>query len=110
MWLVSLFINNRELFAAFRMQHVSIYASLVFFGFLYAPLSTLISIAVNYMSRRHEFEADRYSVETTGKAEAFVEALKKLSVHNLSNLTPHPLTVFLEYSHPPVLQRIKALR
>jgi len=81
----------------------------VFFGFLYSPLSVLLSIAMNCMSRRHEFAADRYSVRTTGQAGTFITALKRLSVDNLSNLTPHPLKVFIEYSHPPVLQRIEAL-
>jgi STE24 endopeptidase len=69
----------------------------------------LLSIAGNYISRRHEFAADRYSVQTTRQTDAFITALKRLSVDNLSNLTPHPMKVFLEYSHPPVLQRIKTL-
>jgi len=61
-------------------------------------------------SRKNEYEADRYAVETTGERENMINALKKLSVHNLSNLTPHPWYVFLNYSHPPVLQRIRAIR
>ena len=109
LWLLSLFIRNAGLFAAFKMEHVSVYASLIFFGFLYSPISMVLSIAANYISRRHEFAADRYSVQTTRNPDAFITALKRLSVDNLSNLTPHPLKVFLEYSHPPVLRRIKAL-
>jgi STE24 endopeptidase len=109
LWLLSFMVQNAGLFAAFEMEHVSIYASLVFFGFLYSPISMVLSIAANYMSRRHEFAADCYSVQTTRQLDAFIAALKRLSVDNLSNLTPHPLKVFLEYSHPPVLQRIKAL-
>lgn len=109
LWLLSFFIRNAGLFAAFKMEHISVYASLIFFGFLYSPISTVLSIAVNYMSRRHEFAADRFSAQTTRNPDAFIAALKRLSVDNLSNLTPHPLKVFLEYSHPPVLQRIKAL-
>ena len=61
-------------------------------------------------SRKHEFEADRYAAETTGNSEAMIEALKRLSVGNLDNPTPHPFFVFLYYSHPPVLRRIEALR
>jgi len=110
LFLLSFFIQNPGLFAAFKMEHLSIYASLVFFGFLYSPISTILSIAMNFLSRRHEVEADRYSARTTGRPEAFISALKRLSVDNLTNLTPHPLKVFLEYSHPPVLQRIKALK
>ena len=70
----------------------------------------LIGLAQNILSRRHEYEADAYAVRTAGDPDAMIEALKKLSVDNLSNLTPHPLKVFLEYSHPPVLQRIRAIR
>jgi STE24 endopeptidase len=60
-------------------------------------------------SRRNETAADRFAVETTRDSLSMADALKKLSVHNLSNLLPHPFYVFLNYSHPPVLQRIKAI-
>ncbi len=109
-YILSFFINNRELFNAFKMHFTSIYASLVFFGFLYAPIEMIISIFVNKLSRRHEYEADAYALKTYNKPESMISALKKLSAENLSNLTPHPLKVFLGYSHPPVLDRIKALR
>lgn len=109
-FLLSLILENRALFDAFSMEHVSIYASLIFFGFLYSPVSTFVSIIFNMRSRKHEFEADNYSAKTTGLAEKLISSLKKLSQANLSNLTPHPLNVFLHYSHPPVLQRINALR
>jgi len=109
-FILSLFINNRELFAAFGMEHVSVYASLFFFGFLYAPIEMLLSVFGNILSRRHEYEADAFAVDTYGKPEAMISALKKLSVDALSNLTPHPLKVFLGYSHPPVLDRIRAIR
>jgi STE24 endopeptidase len=107
---LSVFIENPRLFAAFKMEHISIYASLIFFGFLYSPLEMLLSIAGNALSRRNEYEADRFAAATTGMPEAMISALKKLSIDNLSNLTPHPLKVILSYSHPPVLARIKALR
>lgn len=109
-YLLSFFIQNEGLFAAFRMEQTSIYASLIFFGFLYAPIASLIGIATNATSRRYEFEADRYVVETYGRRDSFITALKKLSVDNLSNLTPHDLKVMLYYSHPPVLRRITAIR
>jgi len=64
---------------------------------------------MNLWSRKHEFEADHYAKVHQGTADHLISALKKLSAKNLSNLTPHPLLVFLEYSHPPVLQRIDAL-
>jgi STE24 endopeptidase len=109
-YILSLFINNRELFAAFRMDHISIYASLFFFGFLYAPIEMVLSVFGNMLSRRHEYEADAFAVDTYGKPQSMISALKKLSVDTLSNLTPHPLKVFLSYSHPPVLDRIRAIR
>ena len=57
----------------------------------------------NYLSRKHEFEADSFAVETTLNSE-LGQALIKLSVDQLSNLTPHPLYIFFNYSHPPLLQ------
>jgi len=108
-FILSLFINNRDLFDAFRMSHTSIYASLFFFAFLYGPIDMIVSIIGNWLSRRFEYEADNYAARTYGKPGAMAAALKKLSVDNLSNLTPHPLKVFLSYSHPPVLERLRAL-
>ncbi|OPL16335.1 MAG: peptidase M48 [delta proteobacterium ML8_D] len=110
LFLLSLFIENEQLFAAFKMEHLSVYASLFFFGFLYTPLAMLIGIGENIISRKNEYEADAFAVKTYGDEDAMINGLKKLSVDNLSNLTPHPLKVFLDYSHPPVLDRIKAIR
>ena len=91
------------------MPHKSVYAGLIFFGMLYSPLGFFIGIFMQMLSRRNETAADRFAVETTHDPISMVEALKKLSVHNLSNLFPHPLYVFLNYSHPPVLERIEAI-
>jgi len=110
LFILSVFLKNPSLFAAFNMEHISIYASLVFFGFLYAPIDMLLSIAANALSRRNEYEADRFAAATSGAPEAMISALKKLSIDNLANLTPHPLKVMLSYSHPPVLKRIQALK
>lgn len=109
-YILSNFINNPALFTAFKMSNVSVYASLVFFGFLYTPINMIFSVIGSIISRKHEYEADKFAVDTYKKPKAFIDALKKLSVDNLSNLTPHPLKVFLDYSHPPVLERIKAIR
>jgi STE24 endopeptidase len=108
-YLLSLFMGNEGLFAAFGMDRISVYGSLVFFGFLFTPVDGALGVITSALSRRHEYAADRFAVETTGKAEAMVDALKRLSVDNLSNLTPHPWLVALQYSHPPVLQRIRAI-
>ncbi|MFC1885073.1 M48 family metallopeptidase [Thermodesulfobacteriota bacterium] len=109
-YILSLFINNTGLFAAFGMEKTSIYASLVFFGFLYSPIEMILSIFGNALSRKNEYQADAFAVKTYKKPGAFIEAIKKLAVENLSNLAPHPLKVFLEYSHPPIIERIREVR
>lgn len=109
-FILSFFINNPGLFAAFKMQNLSIYASFVFFGFLYTPINMIFSILASFLSRRREHQADKFAVTTYHEKEAFITSLKKLTVDNLGNLTPHPLKVFLEYSHPPILKRIEAIR
>jgi STE24 endopeptidase len=106
----SLFIDNPGIFEAFKMENVSIYASIVFIGFLYSPVSRLLSLLHHAISRKAEFEADRYSVETFGRPDSLITALKKLSMDNLSDLQPHWLKVFFDYTHPPVLQRIRVLQ
>ncbi|MDG5767510.1 M48 family metallopeptidase [Balneolales bacterium ANBcel1] len=110
LFLLSLFIRIPGLHEAFFMEEISVYAGLLFFGLLYAPVEMLLSIVMQIVSRKHEFEADRFAAETTGEPESMVSVLKKLSADNLSNLTPHPFHVFLNYSHPPVAERIQAIR
>jgi STE24 endopeptidase len=108
--LLSVFLSHEGLFQAFFVQQPSVYAGLVFFGMLYAPLELVLSIGMQMVSRHHEYEADRFAVDTFEKPAALAQALKKLSVHNLVNLTPHPLYVFLHYSHPPMLRRLRAIQ
>lgn len=107
--LLSVFLHSAGLFEAFYMEQASVYAGLIFFGLLYAPVDMVLSVVMQMVSRSHEFEADAYAA-TTFRKEPMIAALKKLSKDNLSNLTPHPFYVFLNYSHPPVLQRIRAIR
>lgn len=109
-YLLSVFLNSEGLFEAFYMNQMSVYAGLIFFGMLYAPIDMILSIFMQILSRKHEFEADAFAALTTGSPGDMITTLKKLSKDNLSNLTPHPLYVFLNYSHPPVLQRIQAIR
>ena len=108
-FLLSFLMERRGLFDAFRMARVSPYAGIVLFGFLYAPVQTVLSALLNALSRRNEYAADAFAAAAAG-AGPMISALKKLSVDNLSNLTPHPLKVILDYSPPPVLERIRALR
>ncbi|MFZ0451713.1 MAG: M48 family metallopeptidase [Desulfatiglandaceae bacterium] len=106
-YILSLFISSQGLFDAFYVGPRSVYAGLVFFAILYSPLEFVMGLFLKMWSRRNEREADRFAVETTRNPRAFAMALKKLSVHNLSNLQPHPFYVFLNYSHPPILERIR---
>lgn len=94
----------------FPPEQQPLYVGLALFGILFKPISFLLELAMNLWSRKHEFQADHYAKVHQETPEHLISALKKLSAQNLSNLTPHPLLVFLEYSHPPVLQRIHALR
>jgi STE24 endopeptidase len=110
LYLLSIFVSYQGLFDAFYMPQKSVYAGMIFFGMLYSPLGFFIGLFMQMLSRKNETEADRFSVETTRDPGAMVAALKKLSMHNLSNLLPHPLYVFLNYSHPPVLERIRAIQ
>lgn len=109
-YLLSIFIGNPRLFQAFSMENLSSYAGLLFFAMLYEPISFLISIPMNALSRHNEYEADRYAKENIPDREQLVSALKKLYATNLGNLNPHKLYVILNYSHPPLLQRIRAIR
>jgi len=108
-YLLSIFISYDGLFDAFFMNQSSVYAGMIFFGMLFSPIDFFLGILLQSLSRYNEYQADQFAAQTTQQPDALVSALKKLSVQNLSNLTPHPLYVFLNYSHPPVLQRIKRL-
>lgn len=102
-------VSSYELFRAFGVEQPSVYTGLVFFALLYSPLDFMLSLLLKAVSRRHEREADRFAVETTGDRQSLADALKKLSSHNLSHLTPHPFYVILNYTHPPLLDRIRAI-
>ena len=100
----------QKIFAAFKVENVSIYIGLILFSILFTPVSKILGIIAAAGSRRDEFEADAYAAKAQNTPVHLISALKKLSVHNLANLTPHPLRVFLDYSHPPTLKRIEALK
>ena len=108
LFLLSWFINQPALSIALGGKEASFTLGLLAFTILYSPLSTLIGILMNVLSRKHEFEADAYAA-TTFNSQSLKSALKKLSADNLSNLTPHPWYVFFYYSHPPLLERLKGL-
>lgn len=113
-FLLSLILNesysfNVSIFETFYIKEQSIHTGFVIFMLLFSPVSKILSIVGHKRSRKHEFEADAYAANAQGSSKHLISGLKKLSAHNLSNLTPHWLTVFLDYSHPPVTARITAL-
>jgi len=110
LFLLSLMLENRSLFDAFFMEEPSIYASIVFFALLFTPVDLVISPILQWISRRNEYQADDWAIATIADGENLVSGLKKLAAKNLANLSPHPMFVMLNYSHPPLLDRIKSMR
>jgi STE24 endopeptidase len=108
-FIFSRLIGSPSLSTAFGSTVASLRLGILGFGLLYNPISLLMGLLMNIVSRKNEFEADRFAAKTSN-GQALQESLKKLSVNNLSNLQPHPLYVFFYYSHPPLLQRLRALR
>lgn len=86
----------------------SFYMGLLAFALLYSPVSFLLGIIINLISRRHEYQADTFAAQF-GMGENLISALIKLSVSSLSNLHPHNAYVFFHYSHPTLVQRKKAI-
>lgn len=109
-FLLSVVVGSPGLYQAFYMEQQPLYAGLVFFGLLYTPIELLLSIVLLAVSRKNEYMADRFAAQTTGEPGSVVDALKKLYANNLSNLTPHPFYVWLNYSHPTLLQRVGAIK
>lgn len=109
LFVFSLVIDSPELSQALGVDKAYFHIGLITFGILYSPLSSLIGIGMNVFSRKNEYEADAFAAENYS-AEPLATALKKLSVNNLSNLRPHPAYVFVHYSHPTLLQRLKAMK
>ena len=105
---LQLCLNEPNLSLALGGLESSFHLSLIAFSFLFSPLSIIIGIGMNIFSRKNEYEADKYAKETYN-GESLKNALKKLSSDSLTNLYPHPLYVFVHYSHPPLLKRLEAL-
>jgi STE24 endopeptidase len=108
LFVLSLLLKSSLPAAALGSSVSSFHLSVVAFGILYSPVSLVLGIVFNVISRKHEYEADRFAVGLSQPG-ALEEALKRLSVKNLSNLTPHPWYVYVHYSHPALLQRLAAI-
>lgn len=109
LFLFSRMIYHSEVSWAMGGQISAIHLNLLAFGILYTPISSILGLFGNALSRKNEYEADEYAVKTYN-GEALISGLKKLSSDHLSNLTPHPAYVFVHYSHPPLLQRVRAMQ
>ncbi|MBK6282352.1 MAG: M48 family metallopeptidase [Draconibacterium sp.] len=109
LFIFSLLINNENLSQALGVEVPNFHIGLVAFGVLYTPVSFVLGIFMNLLSRKNEYQADAFAAQNFNP-ESLASALKKLSVKNLSNLTPHPKYVFFHYSHPTLLQRLKPFK
>ncbi len=109
LFLFNFIINEVALYNVFGVSEPSIYTGLVFFGLLFTPLNMILSLISLSISRKNEFEADQYALDTTNNPQALISMLKGLASDNLSHLTPHPFTVFLQYTHPPIYERVKKI-
>jgi len=101
--MLSVLLDSPGLYQAFYMDQSSVYAGLLFFRLLYTPVEMVLSLALSILSRRNEYEADRFAARTIDEPAGLVEALKKLYADSFSNLTAHSYYVFLNYSHPTQL-------
>lgn len=108
-FIFSLFVDNPQLSKALGVEEPNFHVGLVAFGILYSPISFILGIFMNMLSRKNEYQADAFAAKNY-KPRKLGSALKKLSVKNLSNLTPHPAYVFFNYSHPPLLKRLAHLK
>lgn len=108
-YFLGLFLRMPEFSLALGAEQGSFHVGIIAFGIIFSPLSTLVGIGMNMLSRKNEFEADAFA-RLTYDGKALASALKKLTAENLSNLKPHPAYVFVYYSHPPVLQRLERLK
>ncbi|OHB92975.1 MAG: hypothetical protein A2Z58_02610 [Planctomycetes bacterium RIFCSPHIGHO2_12_42_15] len=110
MYLSFKIFQNDALINLFHLKESTFFAKVIIVSFIGSIVAFPFAPIFNYFSRRHEFEADRFSYEITGDSQSMISALVKLSKDNLSNLHPHPLYAAFYYSHPSVLDRIRKLR
>jgi STE24 endopeptidase len=110
LYVLSLLVDYPPFFAAFGFDRPSSHAALVLFSLLAGPATFYLTPLINYFSRKHEYEADLFAARAVGESKPMEEALIKLTVDNLSNLTPHPWYSAYHYSHPTTAERIGAMR
>lgn len=109
LFLLSLLLDNKDIAIALGGQSASFHLGLIAFSIFFTPVSFVINVLSSIHSRKNEYQADGYAAGF-GLADSLISGLKKLSVKSLSNLNPDSLYVFFNYSHPTLLQRIKAMK
>jgi STE24 endopeptidase len=109
-FLLAVLLDRPGLFTAFYVERPSVYAGLVFFALLLTPLNLALSILVGALSRHNEREADRFAAGTIGTGAPMASALVRLAADSFAHPAPHRLDVVLHHSHPPVVERVRALR
>lgn len=108
LYVLSLLIDNPVMSGALGAEQSSFHMGILAFGLLFTPINFVLGILMSMLSRKFEYQADEFAGQNYS-ATALKKALKKLSADNLSNLYPHPAYVFVYYSHPPVMRRLKFL-
>lgn len=109
LWILSLLLNYMPLFTAFGIAQPSYHTALVLFSLLAGPFTFWLGPLSALWSRRHEYAADRFAVESVNSSRSLSGALIKLSRDNLANLSPHPWYSFYHHSHPTLVERLTAL-
>ncbi len=109
LYVFSIFVDSPVLSQALGVNVPVFHIGLIAFGILYSPISGITGLATTLLSRKNEYEADAFAAHYHN-ADSLIQALKVISVNALSNLTPHPWYVFFHYSHPTLLQRVRALK
>jgi STE24 endopeptidase len=89
---------------------ISLPARMVVLGFVGTLVLFPLGPFSAWRSRCHEWEADRFASDLTGRPQDLASALIKMSAVNLSNLYPHPFYAGFYYSHPPVIERVRTLQ
>jgi len=108
LYIFGYFASSHELSAALGVEKATFHIALIAFAIIYSPVSMILDIFSNIQSRKNEYQADDFT-KKHGVSNSLISALKKLSSHNMNNLTPHPWVVFFEYSHPPLYKRVQNL-
>ena len=109
LWLLSIFVSEPIFSQALSVDRPAFHIGLIAFGILYTPISAITGFLMSLLSRKFEYQADDFAKDTYA-AQPLINSLKKLSRNSLSNLTPHPLYVKFNYSHPTLLQRFHNLK